>query len=191
MADLEFSDDLLSTMELAAEIELQTGVRVDRSAIRHWIALPENPLPVAYRGVNGQAHQFDRVVALTWFLDHIDGQRRPNDADPENLDELDWHSARTISARERAKKDILETRRLEGKYADVAEMERLAEDRARHAVLQLRTLPARLAPQLAIMTDELAIDALLDDELRTVCAAIEKAAHDQVDAEPDALESAA
>ena len=84
----------------------------------------------------------------------------------------------------RPKKDIIETRRLEGKYADVAAMERTAEDRARQAVNLLRAIPSRLAPIL-VGKEELEIDRLLDEEIRRVCAAIEQAARTGIDADDE------
>lgn len=183
----EFADTL-STAELIARIELELGLLFDHDTIRMWVAKPDNPLPTVYRGKRGQAHRFRWVEFLEWYSSAFPAEQPTSDApstDPATIDQIDWHSARTISARERAKRDIIETARLAGKYADVGEMERTAEDRARRAVNLLRTLPARLAPQLAAMTDELAIDQLLDTEIRQVCQRIEAAAHSAIDADLD------
>lgn len=184
----------ITTSELVARIELELGLLLNPGTIRMWIGLKENPLPVAYRGKNGQAHRFRWVDFLEWYEAYSAVEQPSSDAestDPETIDQIDWHQARTISARERAKRDIIETARLAGKYAEVAEMERTAEDRARHAVNLLRTLPARLAPQLATMTDELAIDHLLDTEIRRVCQRIEEAAQTAIGADLEQTEDAA
>lgn len=187
------AEGTLTTPELLAKIELDLGLLLNPSTIRMWIGRDDNPLPVAYRGKNGQAHRFRWLEFLEWYEAYAgDPQISEVDrTDPTQIDHLDWHNARTISARERAKRDIIETARLAGKYAEVAEMERTAEDRARHAVNLLRTLPARLAPQLAAMTDELAIDQLLDIEIRRICQRIEEAAQTAIGADLEHTDEAA
>jgi hypothetical protein len=172
----------LKTSELQARMELDLGLIVSPITIRAWIDRDEHPLPVAYRGKNGQAHRFRWLDFLTWYEAEQERTAAFNRPDADDIDQIDWHTARTISARERAKKDILETRRLEGKYAEVTAMERAAEDRARHAVNQLRAISSRLAPVL-VGKDELEIDRLLDAEIRTVCAEIERAALAALDAD--------
>lgn len=169
-------DQLLKTTELQARIELELGLVIDASTIRYWVGRDEHPLPVAYRGKTGQSHKFAWTDFLAWYLEEQERSPLHSSASEDDIDQLDWHSARTISARERAKKDIIETRRLEGRYGEITAMEQAAEDRARQAVNRLMTLPSRLAPRLALMTDELEIDRLLDSELRALCGEIERAA---------------
>lgn len=169
-------DGLLKTTDLQARIELELGLIIDPSTIRAWIARDEHPLPVAYKGKNGQSHKFQWADFLAWYLEEQERAPVTSSATEADIDQLDWHSARTISARERAKKDIIETRRLEGRYGDITVMEQTAEDRARQAVNRLMALPSRLAPRLALMADELEIDRLLDTEFRALCAEIERAA---------------
>ena len=182
---------LLKTTELQARIELELGLVIDGSTIRYWVGREEHPLPVAYRGKNGQSHKFRWPEFLAWYLQEQERSPLQSAASEEDIDQLDWHSARTISARERAKKDIIETRRLEGRYGDITAMEQTAEDRARQAVNRLMTLPSRLAPRLAVIGDELEIDRILDAELRALCAEIEGAARQALDAETDPEETAA
>lgn len=183
----------LTTAELVAKIELELGLLLNPGTIRMWTGRDDNPLPVAYRGKNGQAHRFRWVEFLEWYEAYSAAELPSSETastDPENIDQLDWHNARTISARERAKRDIIETARLAGKYAEVAEMERIAEDRARHAVNLLRTIPSRLAPVL-VGKDELEIDRLLDAEIRRVCQRIEEAAQTAIGADLEHTDEAA
>lgn len=167
----------LTTAELVEKIHADLGLLFSRATVRMWADRPENPLPLLYRGKNGQAHYYDWLQFLEWFEAEQarDTARQADDAEPD-IDQLDWHGARTVSARAQAKKDQILAKKVEGKYGDLEEMARTAEDRARHAVLQLRSLPARLAPRLALLHDEIEIDALLDQEIRAVCREIEKAA---------------
>lgn len=174
--------ELLKTSELLARLELELGLVLDQSTIRAWSLREEHPVPVAYRGKNGQSHRFCWPDVLAWYLEEQDRLAASSSPAATDLDALDWHSARTISARERAKRDIIETRRIEGRYADVTTMRQVAEDRARHAVNLLRTLPGRVAPQLATMSDEVAIDHYLDVEIRSICQSIERAALDSLEA---------
>jgi phage terminase Nu1 subunit (DNA packaging protein) len=111
------------------------------------------PLVPAYTGKNGQA-RFVWVGFLTWYDQYGDVSNTHGRAvtDP---DDLDWHCARTVSARAQAKRDILLTARLEGKYGDIKTMEQTGENAARQAVLTLLAIPSRIAPRLAALTDEL------------------------------------
>jgi phage terminase Nu1 subunit (DNA packaging protein) len=185
----------LTTPELLAAIEEEFGLRLSREAIRSWVKRPDNPLPVAYKGKPGQAHLFRWLEFLEWFDRETESQQAATDklataADrPEleaHIDTLDWHSAKTVSAREQAKRDILETAKAEGTYGDLATMAHVAEDTARQAVQQLMAIPARIAPQLAAIDDETEVDRLLDAELRNVCQQIAAAASRSADADDDA-----
>lgn len=171
---------LLTTKEVLARMESDLGIILHPSTIRSWISRPADPLPVAYRGRNGQAHRFDWLAVLAWYEAEIErtaqiGSQSDAAADSD-INTLDWHSARTISARERAKQDILETRRLEGKYGEITAMEQAAEDWARQAVNALMSISSRVAPRLVAIADELEIDRILDAEIRAVCTQIEVAA---------------
>lgn len=164
----------MTTLDLALEIERVYGVKVSRQAIRSWALRDADPLPRLYQGKTGQPHLYDWATFTHWWAREVERTER-HSADGD-IDRLDWHAAKTVSAREQAKRDILETARLEERYADVATMRATAEDRARHAVQALMAIPARLAPRLAILSDELAIHRLIDAELREVCAHIATAA---------------
>ena len=176
----------LNTNEMVAKIEEAFDLRVSRDTIRSWANRDDDPLPIAYRAQKaGQSHWFRWVDFLEWFEREQDRQeaiatafadRAPGDHPATAIDSLDWHSAKTISAREAAKRDILLTAKLEGRYADISTMERLAEDSARLATQALLALPSKLAPRLAGLSDELEIDRLLDTEIRHVCQALEAAA---------------
>lgn len=178
-------DGCLNTGEMCAKIEEAFDLRIARDTIRSWANRADDPLPIAYRAQKaGQSHWFRWVDFLEWFEREQDRQealatafadRQAGDNPAAAIDSLDWHSAKTISAREAAKRDILLTAKLEGRYADVTTMERLAEDSARLAAQALLALPSKLAPRLAGMRDELEIDRLLDTELRAVCQALEAA----------------
>jgi len=178
-------DGCLNTGEMCAKIEEAFDLRIARDTIRSWANRADDPLPIAYRAQKaGQSHWFRWVDFLEWFEREQDRQealatafadRQAGDNPAAAIDSLDWHSAKTISAREAAKRDILLTAKLEGRYADVTTMERLAEDSARLATQALLALPSKLAPRLAGMSDELEIDRLLDTELRAVCQALEAA----------------
>lgn len=171
-------DGTLKTSELQARLEVDLGLIVNARTIRHWVERPENPCPVAYKGKNGQAHRFRWVDFLLWYEAEQERQAAighgPASTETD-IDQIDWHAARTISARERAKRDRLETRRLEGKYGDIQTMEQAAEDFARQAVNLMRALPARLAPVLVGKT-ELEIDRLLDADIREICQTLERTA---------------
>lgn len=178
-------DGCLNTGEMCTKIEEAFDLRIARETIRSWANRDDDPLPIAYRAQKaGQSHWFRWVDFLEWFEREQDRQealatayaeRQGSDNPATAIDSLDWHSAKTISAREAAKRDIILTAKLEGRYADVASMERLAEDSARLAVQALLALPSKLAPRLAHISDELAIDRLLDAEIRAVCQALEAA----------------
>jgi hypothetical protein len=175
----------LNTGEMIAKIEATFDLRLARETLRSWANRDDDPLPIAYRANKaGQSHWFRWVDFLEWFEREQDRQEaiaaafadRPvGDGHATAIDHLDWHSAKTVSAREAAKRDILLTAKLEGRYADVSTMERLAEDSARLAAQALLALPSKLAPRLAGLSDELEIDRLLDTELRAVCQALEQA----------------
>lgn len=174
----------LNTGEMCQEIEARLGLRVARETVRSWANREQDPLPIFQRGKAGQSHWFRWVDFLEWYEAEQDRQdaiatafaAQSGDGQASTIDQLDWHSARTISAREQAKRDILLTAKLEGRYAEVDAMERLAEDSARQATQALLALPSKLAPRLAAISDELAIDRLLDSEIRAACQALEAAA---------------
>lgn len=176
----------LNTRELCEEIEARLGLRVARETVRSWANRPEDqsPLPIHNRGKAGQSHWFRWVDFLAWYDQEQIRQEalaasyssQQGDGLAGTIDQLDWHSARTISAREQAKRDILLTAKLEGRYAEVDAMERLAEDSARQATQALLALPSKLAPRLVGLSDELEIDRLLDAEIRAVCQSLESAA---------------
>lgn len=172
------TEGTLKTVELQAMIEHELGIVLHARTIRSWVEREDNPLPVAYRGKNGQPHRFRWLDFLVWY--EADQERlatatsaTDGDDPASDLDRMDWHSARTISARERAKRDILETRKLEGRYGDVQTFEQAAEDFARQAVNRLRAIPARIAPTL-VGKDELEIDRLIDAEIRAACQEMER-----------------
>ncbi|NEV62265.1 hypothetical protein [Thiorhodococcus minor] len=139
-------------------------------------------MPCAYRGKNGQAHKFDWQDCRPWIEQNIvDSGALEETA----IDDMDWHQARTVSARERAKRDRIETAALERRYVEAAALSGVVEDLARQAVLALRALPARIAPRLAALDDELAIGQALDEEIRTLCTEIERGALRILEEEPD------
>ena len=173
----------LTTPELIDAIEREFGLRLSREALRSWTRRETDPLPLAYQGKKGQPHLYSWVDFLEWFDRETNRQDQSTAAiaatDGEqqeaHIDTLDWHSARTISAREQAKRDILATAKAEERYGEIDAMNRIAEDRARQAVQQLLAIPSRLAPRLAAISDETTIDQLLDEEIRSVCQQIEAA----------------
>lgn len=181
----------LKTAELLAKIETELGLRIEQVTIRSWVNRAENPLVPAYTGKNGQAHRFVWVDFLSWY-DQYGDVPNTHGREPTDPDDLDWHGARTVSARAQAKRDILLTARLEGKYGDIKTMEQTSENAARQAVLALLAIPSRIAPRLAVLTDELAIDRLLDAEIRQVCADLEATALRAIDLddEPQPAEAA-
>lgn len=161
--------DLLKTQELIARIEDELGLVFDRNTITAWTRRDEDPLPVAYKGKAGQAHRYDWNDFLAWYDRETDRTEARTVSD---IDSIDFHEARTIDMRERAKRSIIETEREAGTLGDVRAMESAGEDLARQAVNMLLAIPARMAPQLAAMNDETAIDKLLQDEIRQVCNVI-------------------
>jgi len=165
------SADELKTADLLERIEADYGLRLDARTVQYWTTRLEDPMPVAYKGKSGQANRYNWDSAREWV------ERNVINAKPDGsnvIDAADWHQARTISARTKAKRDLLELGVLEEKYGDLAEVARTAEDRARHAVLQLRAIPSRLAPRLALLSDEIECGRLLAEEIRTVCQEIER-----------------
>lgn len=164
-------DGSLTTPQLVAEIERVYGVRVSRQAVRSWMQRAEHPLPAEYVGVNGQAHCFRWDAFADWWEEEAARIDRRGSAE---IDSMDWHAAKTVSARERAKRDVIETGLLEGRYGDTAEMEATAEDRARRAVQALRAIPSRLAPRLVGKHDELAIYREIEEEIIRVCGDISR-----------------
>jgi hypothetical protein len=194
----------LTTPQLVARIEAEFGLRLSSQSIRNYMARPNDPLPCAYKGKNGQAHLFAWEDFLTWFDAETDRAgtlpepTSPEDpaAAPHHIDSLDWHSARTVSAREQAKRDVLVTGKMEGKLGDIETMTRTAEDRARLAVQQLLAIPSRISPRLVNLADELAIDRIIDAEIRLVCQQIEADTRaallgaDDLDPKPDQEQAA-
>lgn len=181
----------LKTTELLAKIETDLGLCFDHKIVSAWVNRPENPLIPAYSGKNGQSRRFVWVDFLAWY-DQYGDVPNTHGREPTDPDDLDWHGARTVSARAQAKRDILLTARLEGKYGDIKTMEQTGENAARQAVLALLAIPSRIAPRLAALTDELAIDRLLDAEIRQVCADLEASALRSIDLddEPQPAEAA-
>lgn len=168
----------LKTAELVARIHEVLGVKIDVRTISAWAARPHDPLPTAFRARRGQSHEFEWADAGPWL------EREFARTAETDYRKMDLYAAKTSSAQSRARMDEIELAALEGRYGDLAAMEQMAEDCARQAVNRLMALPSRLAPRLALMTDELAIDRLLDDEIRTICAEIEAAATTALGADP-------
>lgn len=160
---------LLTTNQLIDQIEEEFGLTYDRNTITAWTRREDDPLPVAYKGRPGQGHKYDWLAFLDWFDRETS---RQEEAASGSLDAIDYHEARTIDMRERAKRSIIETHAVAGTYGEIKAMERAAEDLARKAVQQLLNIAPRLAPRLAELEDEVAIDDLLQREIRLVCNAI-------------------
>lgn len=158
--------DILKTQDLIQRIEDELGLVFDRNTITAWTRREEDPLPVAYKGKAGQAHRYDWLEFLSWYEREVERTEARTISD---IDSIDFHEARTIDMRERAKRSIIETQREAGALGDVSAMEAAGEDLARQAVNMLLAIPARLAPQLAAMSDETAVDELLQREIRQVC----------------------
>ena len=172
------TDSYIKTSELVAKIRDEFNVKIDVRTVTAWVSRQTDPLPTAFHAKRGQSRLFDWEQARPWIEREIS---RPLGA---GIEGLDWHGARTISARAKARKDLLELGVLERRYVDARAVERTAEDRARQAVNLLRTIPSRVAPTL-VGKDELEIDRLLDAEIRRVCAAIEQAAREAIAGEAD------
>lgn len=183
MSDAEHRDDLLTTNQLLARIEEELGYVFDRETIVSWARRQSDPLPLAYRGRPGQSHKYDWLTFLSWFEAECERQDRVRGS--ADINTLDYHDARTIEMRERAKRSIIETNRQAGELGEVARMEAAAEDLARQAVTKLLAIPARLAPLLAAESDETRCDTLLQNELRAICNEI-AAAKPFADPAPDA-----
>ena len=149
----------LTTTELVAQIAAEFGDIYSNQTIRSWSARPadQHPLPMVHKGKAGQAHLYAWSEFLAWYAEETERQAQavanvaqsqaPADPAAPSIDTLDWHAARTISAREQAKRDILLTAQLEAKVGDLETMARTAEDRARLAVQQLLTIPSRVSPR--------------------------------------------
>lgn len=181
--------DTLKTQELITRIEDELGLVFDRNTITAWTRREEDPLPVAYKGKGGQAHRYSWTDFLAWYDREID---RTEARTLDDIDSIDYHEARTIDMRERAKRSMMETQREAETLVEVSPLQAAVEDLGRQAVNMLLAIPARIAPQLATMTDETAVDALLQSEIRTVCNLIANAKPgDDLDPEPEpALQAA-
>lgn len=160
----------LSTRELLDRIREEFQTTLDPRTITAWVARDRDPLPVTLRARRGQGHKYDWATVRPWL------ERELTRTAATDYRTMDLYQAKTSSAQSRARMDEIELAALEGRYGDVAAMEQMAEDCARQAVNRLMALPSRLAPRLALMTDELSIDRLLDDEIRQICHEIEQAA---------------
>lgn len=161
----------LSTRELLDRIREVFRVTLDPRTITAWVARDRDPLPVTLRARRGQGHKYDWATVHPWLEREL--TRTINSDD---IDTMDMYGAKTVSARARAKMDTIELAVIEQRYGEITAMEQAAEDCARQAVNRLMALPSRLAPRLALMTDELQIDRLLDDEIRQICNEIDQAA---------------
>lgn len=91
-------------------------------------------------------------------------------ADPELLpdDTADYRKARTEREQIRRDRERMELDRDRGKLIDAADAARLAFTSFRALRDQAFNLPARLAPQCAVLTDALQIEHLLEAELTAV-----------------------
>jgi len=61
--------DLCTTRELIKRLEGDLGRTYDRNTITAWTRLTENPMPVHYRGTNGQANLYDYDAVLEWLAE--------------------------------------------------------------------------------------------------------------------------
>lgn len=163
-------DGVITTPMLLDEIQREFGLVVSRQTVLSWVLREDNPAPVEYRGKSGQGHWYDWEAFKRWMREDI--ARQSAKPGGRHIDSADWHQAKTISARERAKRDVIETGILEERYGETGAMQATAEDRARKAVQMLSGIPSRVAPLLAAETDELVILRILDDEYRRVCTQI-------------------
>ncbi len=162
--------DLLNTLALVARLHEDQGREYDRHTITAWTRRENNPLPLAYQGRPGQSNKYDYAEVLAW-LEQEDARV---DARSSDIDEMDWHLARTVEQREKAKQAQMATLARAGDLGVVAEMEKAAADLGYQAVQMLLNIPARLAPKLAELSDEIEIDHLLQQEIRAACNAIAK-----------------
>lgn len=96
-----------------------------------------------------------------------------DEADPELLpdDTADYRKARTEREQIRRDRERMELDRDRGKLIDAADAARLAFTSFRALRDQAFNLPARLAPQCAVLTDALQIEQLLEAELTAVFGA--------------------
>lgn len=174
--------EIIKTAQLLQRVEQEYGIVLTRQAVASWVARERDPLPTHYRGKNGQSHKFDWDLCRPWIEANL---VEAGTTDAASIDTMDWHQAKTVSARERAKRDRIETAALERRYVEAAALSGVVEDLARQAVLALRALPARIAPRLAPLDDELEVGKVLDEEIRTLCTEIERGALRILEEEPD------
>lgn len=169
----EDQEDLFTTNQLIDRIDQELGYVFDRVTITSWTRRDEDPLPLAYKGRPGQGHKYSWIEFLTWFERECDRQNRIRA--PSDIDAVDYHEARTIDMRERAKRSIIETELQAGNLGEIARMQAVAEDLARQAVNQLVAISARVAPLLAVEDDATKIDEILQREIRNVSNQIARA----------------
>lgn len=165
-------EDLLNTNQLIERIEAELGLVYDRNTITAWSRLPDDhpvgPMPVAYQGRQGQANGYRVADVLAWLSRYLEYQDAQS-GDSESIKALDYHGARTVEMRERAKQAIMDTGERAGSLGMVAEMEAAAEDLGRRASEALLAIPDRLASALAACDDEVEVHRMLDVDLRRVC----------------------
>ncbi len=160
--------DLLNTLALVARLREDLGREYDRHTITAWTRREKSPLPLAYQGRPGQSNKYEYAEVRAW-LEQEDARV---DAQTSDIDEMDWHLARTVEQREKAKQAQMVTLARAGDLGVVSEMEKAAADLGYQAVQMLLNIPSRLAPKLAEISDEIEIDHLLQQEIRAACNTI-------------------
>jgi phage terminase Nu1 subunit (DNA packaging protein) len=158
--------ELLNTLDVLARLESDLNRVYDRRTITNWTCRADNPLPLAFKGTRGQGNKYDYDEVLAWLMEE-DARQALQRRNPD--EEIDYHTARTIEQRERAKQKIIETGVMEGKYGEIQRMQAAAEDLGRQAVQELLNIAPRLSPKLATIADEVEIDQLLQTEIRAIC----------------------
>ena len=98
-------------------------------------------------------------------LDSPDQIRVPDDAEPAPADTHEYRQARTEREQIRRDRERLELEQLQGRLLDVEEARRLAFTAFRQLRDGVLNVPARVAPQVASMTDALQIEQLIDQQL--------------------------
>lgn len=130
---------------------------------------------MAYNGRPGQSNRYDYGVVVDWLAaeDLRQAGRRRSDSEV-----IDWQEARTREMAARAVKSELETEQVAGSLGDRRAMRLEVEDLGRRAVDKLLTISDRVAAIIAEMTDETAIAAVIDGEVRKVAEEIARLVDD-------------
>jgi phage terminase Nu1 subunit (DNA packaging protein) len=156
------TNNLYSTAELITHLAAEGMGQFARQTITHWTRLSDDPLPVHYRGKRGQGNKYDYQEVVAWL------KRRDNSSAP--AASYDDERARYM----RAKAEIAEMDAAEraGRLVDADDVRKTAYQAARNMRQAFAAMPDRIASELAVIDDEIAISERIRREVDEIMEAL-------------------